>query len=668
MNHGKRSIRIALAGNANVGKSVIFNQLTGLHQHIGNWAGKTVERAEGTLHFKGHTIDVIDLPGIYSLSTSSDEESISREFIVDEKPDLVINVIDATLLERNLVFTLQLLQLDTPLIVALNEMDLVRRKGIKINIEKLKEYLGVPVIPTVAVKGTGIHELLSEALSVIEEKQRYETRESGKGKRVGRIGKKQKEAHKAARIRHGSEVEQRIEILTKVLTPCEIKYPRRFVAIKLLEGDKEITEEVRRSCLEAISTAKKLADQLERIHGHDPPTIMISERYEIARSIAGNVQEIRSPEKPLLEERLDDITTHRILGYLLMFLTLLSTFLAVFTFGGYFSGLLTTWFYGWHSGFVGTFGVGATSELLWGAFEGLIAGITIVLPFIVPFYIILHVLEDSGYINRIAFLMDRMMHKMGLHGKAFVPVILAYGCNVPACVGCRVMETKRERLLAAFVSTLIPCSARTVVILGMVGTFIGIQWALSLYALNLLIVFLLGRLAFKALPGEPTALIMEMPDYKAPRARVVLKETWFDVLEFVKIAMPIVILGGFIIKLMELGGVLEVISNALSPLIVFWLGLPALSGIALFFGILRKELTLVMLATVLGTTDFSLVMTPVQMIVFTIVVLFYVPCLATITVLTKGFGGKNAILITGFEMFFAFAIGGVALRLLTFFV
>jgi len=668
LNHGKRSIRIALAGNANVGKSVIFNQLTGLHQHIGNWAGKTVERAEGTLHFKGHTIDVIDLPGIYSLSTSSDEESISREFIVDEKPDLVINVIDATLLERNLVFTLQLLQLDTPLIVALNEMDLVRRKGIKINIEKLKEYLGVPVIPTVAVKGTGIHELLSEALSVIEEKQRYETRESGKGKRVGRIGKKQKEAHKAARIRHGSEVEQRIEILTKVLTPCEIKYPRRFVAIKLLEGDKEITEEVRRSCLEAISTAKKLADQLERIHGHDPPTIMISERYEIARSIAGNVQEIRSPEKPLLEERLDDITTHRILGYLLMFLTLLSTFLAVFTFGGYFSGLLTTWFYGWHSGFVGTFGVGATSELLWGAFEGLIAGITIVLPFIVPFYIILHVLEDSGYINRIAFLMDRMMHKMGLHGKAFVPVILAYGCNVPACVGCRVMETKRERLLAAFVSTLIPCSARTVVILGMVGTFIGIQWALSLYALNLLIVFLLGRLAFKALPGEPTALIMEMPDYKAPRARVVLKETWFDVLEFVKIAMPIVILGGFIIKLMELGGVLEVISNALSPLIVFWLGLPALSGIALFFGILRKELTLVMLATVLGTTDFSLVMTPVQMIVFTIVVLFYVPCLATITVLTKGFGGKNAILITGFEMFFAFAIGGVALRLLTFFV
>jgi len=668
LNHGRRSIRIALAGNANVGKSVIFNQLTGLHQHIGNWAGKTVERAEGTLHFKGYTIDVIDLPGIYSLSTSSDEESISREFIVDEKPDLVINVIDATLLERNLVFTLQLLQLDTPLIVALNEMDLARRKGIKINIKKLKEYLGVPVIPTVAVKGTGIHELLSEALLVIEEKQRDEARESGKGRRVGRVGRKQKRAHKAARIRHGSEVEQRIEILTKVLAPCEIKYPRRFVAIKLLEGDKEITEEVRRSCLEAVSTAKKLADQLERIHGHGPPTIMISERYEIARSIAGNVQEIRSPEKPLLEERLDDITTHRILGYLLMFLTLLSTFLAVFTFGGYFSGLLTTWFYGWHSGFVGTFGVGATSELLWGAFEGLIAGITIVLPFIVPFYIILHVLEDSGYINRIAFLMDRMMHKMGLHGKAFVPVILAYGCNVPACVGCRVMETKRERLLAAFVSTLIPCSARTVVILGMVGTFIGIQWALSLYALNLLIVFLLGRLAFKALPGEPTALIMEMPDYKAPRARVVLKETWFDVLEFVKIAMPIVILGGFIIKLMELGGVLEVISNALSPLIVFWLGLPALSGIALFFGILRKELTLVMLATVLGTTDFSLVMTPVQMIVFTIVVLFYVPCLATITVLTKGFGGKNAILITGFEMFFAFAIGGVALRLLTFFV
>jgi ferrous iron transport protein B len=256
------------------------------------------------------------------------------------------------------------------------------------------------------------------------------------------------------------------------------------------------------------------------------------------------------------------------------------------------------------------------------------------------------------------------MHKMGLHGKAFIPMMLGYGCNVPACLGCRIMETDRERLLAAFVTTLVPCAARTVVILGVVGAFLGFQWALALYAFDLVLIFLLGRLAFKALPGEPTALIMEMPDYKMPHMKTVLKQTWLRSKDFVTMAFPIIIVGSFVLKLIDVIGLTGPLSVILSPVIVGWLGLPAITGIVLVFGVLRKELTLIMLVALLGTTNLALVLTPLQMIVFTIVVMLYIPCIATITALAKEFGWKKASLISVFEVAFAIVIGGIALRLL----
>jgi ferrous iron transport protein B len=297
--------------------------------------------------------------------------------------------------------------------------------------------------------------------------------------------------------------------------------------------------------------------------------------------------------------------------------------------------------------------------------EGVIAGVTIAIPYIAPFYVILYMLEDSGYLCRIAFLMDSLMHRMGLHGKAFIPIILSYGCNVPACLGCRIMETERERLLAVFVTTLIPCAARTVIILGLVGRFLGIEWVLALYVFDLIVIFLLGRLAFKALPGEPAALIMEMPTYRIPHLKTVLKQTFFRLTEFIKIAFPLIIAGSFIIKSMEVLGLLEIISTMLSPITVAWLGLPAITGITLIFGILRKELTLIMLSTLLGTMDFSIILTPTQMIVFTIVTMFYIPCISTIAALIKEVGWKNTLLITVFEIVFAITLGGVAFRILT---
>ncbi len=639
----EKKLVIALAGNANVGKSVIFNYLTGLHQHIGNWPGKTVERAEGTLHFKGYTIDIVDLPGLYSLSTYSLEESVSRKYIAVEKPDVVINVVDASVLERNLFFTLQLIELDTPIIIALNQMDIAKRKGIEIDIEKLEKLLGIPVKSTVATKGVGIFQLLEKAVEISEK----------------RHGLKHSE------IKYGEEVEERIAKVTKMVEKNQSLYPTRYVAIKLMEGDEEIKREINKVDPQIASTAKELASELENLHGHSCSTVITSERYEVAGCIARRVQRLVPPTKPTIEERLHTLTTHEVLGYPILAFSLLIMFISIFVFGDYTSKLLASLFYGLELVCASLFGTEILGKLVWGGIiEGAIAGLTVALPYIIPFYIVLYVLEDSGHLSRIAFLMDNAMHKIGLHGKAFIPMMLGYGCNVPACLGCKIMETERERLLAAFVTTLVPCAARTVIILGLVGQFVGIQWAFSLYALDLLVIFALGKLAFRALPGEPTALIMEMHDYRLPHLKTVLKQTWFRLVEFIKIAFPLIIVGSLLIKIAEVLGLLQPIATMLSPITVLWLGLPVITGITLIFGVIRKELTLIMLATLVGTTNFAQVLTPIQMVVFTIVAMFYIPCIATIAALVKEFGWKIALFMTVFEIFFAMSLGGVAFRLL----
>ncbi|MGP3667645.1 MAG: ferrous iron transport protein B [Candidatus Bathyarchaeota archaeon] len=638
----EKKLRIALAGNANVGKSVIFNYLTGLHQHIGNWPGKTVEKAEGTLHFKGYTIDIVDLPGIYSLSTYSIEEQISRKYIVEEKPDVVINVVDASVLERNLYFTLQLMELEVPMVLALNQVDMAKKKGIEVNVKKLERLLGIPVVPTVAVKGLGIYKLLEKAIEVAEKRNVVKSS-----------------------FKFGKEVEERITKLEKMITNTSFPYPSRYTAIKLLEGDEEIEGEMMRLNPEIAATAKKLSREVEELHGHACPTVVTAERYEIAGYITREVQKLISPVKPRLGEHLHNITTHKVAGYLIMASSLLLIFYFIFTVGGCVSEFLNESFYGVETLLYNVFGVEVTGKLTWGVVEGVIAGVTIALPYIIPFYIILYFLEDSGYLSRVAFLMDNIMHKIGLHGKAFIPLILGYGCNVPACLGCRIMETQRERLLAVFVTTLVPCAARTVIILGLVGRYLGIEWALTLYIFNLTVIFILGRLAFKALPGEPTALIMEMPDYKLPHLKTVLKQTWFRLLEFVKIAFPLIVVGSFTIRLIEVFGMLEPLALILSPVTVTWLGLPMIAGITLIFGVLRKELTIIMLATLLGTTNFASIpgFGPIQMVVFTVVAMFYIPCISTIAALMKEIGWKKALLITIFEIAFAITLGGVVYRI-----
>ena len=638
---GAGTLKVALAGNANVGKSVIFNQLTGLHQHVGNWPGKTVERAEGTLSFGGYIIDVIDLPGIYSLSTYSIEELISREYIAVEHPDVIINIIDASVLERNLFFTLQLLELEPRMVVALNQVDVAEGKGIRIDAGRLSELLGVPVIPTVATKNIGLRELMAKVVEVAREEWKRTTT-----------------------IMYGPEIERCIGELTEEVGGVETPYPPRWVAIKLLEGD----DEVRRMIYRLAPTIEELVDRLireiEEIHGHDASSIIASERYSVANRIAAEAQTHMVPRRTLAD-RLDEVTSHPVLGYVIMGAIVLAVFYGIFTFGDYMSAIIGGVFEVLRAIYEAGFGSGLVSSFVWyGLIEGIVAGITIALPYIVPFYVALSVLEDSGYLARIAFLMDSAMHRIGLHGKGFIPMMLGFGCNVPACLGCRIMETERERLICAFTASLVPCAARSIVIMGLVAEYVGFEWAMALYLIDFALIFALGRVAFKVVPGEPMGLIMEMPPYRSPTLQVTASRTWFKLKDFVYTAFPIMVAGNLVIHLADLVGLLDVVEGILSPITVWWLGLPAATGVVLIFGILRKELTLILLASLMGTSNFARVLTPTQMFVFAFVVMIYIPCIATIAVLVKEFGYKRAALISLTEVGFAIALGGILLRIL----
>jgi len=641
-----KKIKIALAGNANVGKSVIFNALTGLNQHVGNWPGKTVEIFSGNLEFEGWKIEIVDLPGIYSFSTYSIEEEVTREFIVKEKPDVVVNVVDANALERNLYFTLQLLELTDNVVLVLNQMDVVAKRGAVIDVKKLAEILGVPVIPAIATQGKGLTEIVRAAIQIAQH------------------GKKRRKS-----LRYGYEIEKRIEKLAKFIEGYGIPYPPRFTAIRLLEHDTQIWSTAEKIDRRIITAAQILRNEIFEIHKENAETVLATERFGLCASITTRVMQ-RGRARHGIAEKLDYFTTHRVYGYAFLILVLSGIFVGVFYIGSLIAEGMDMLFESLSNVYFTSFGSSELAKILW---DGLIAGgiggaLSVVIPFVLPFYIFLSILEDSGYLARAAFLMDGLMHRIGLHGKAFIPLILGYGCNVPACIGCRIMETERERTLAAFLSTLIPCSARTVVILGVVGVFMGIHWALLLYLLNIIIVFAIGKVASKYLPGTGTGLIMEIPELRKPEMHVVLKQSWHRVRDFLIIAMPIIIAGSVIIAVLNSLGYLSIVNRALSPVVVWWLGLPAVVGFTLIFGILRKELTVVMLAAFLGTTNFASVLTPVQMLVFTIVVMFYVPCIATIAALWKELGWKKALAITVFEIGFALVLGGIVFRVLALFM
>jgi len=635
-----KKLNVVLAGQANVGKSVIFNYLTGLHQHIGNWPGKTVEKAEGTLWYKDYFIDLLDLPGIYSLSTYSIEEIISREYIAFQKPDFIINVVDATHLERNLIFTLQLLEMERPMVLALNMVNLLKEKGLEIDFKKLEEFLGIPVVPVVAINGKGLTQVLDRGIELV------------------------KQNFKPKSLKYGKELEEILENLILTLKDLDLPYPKRWLALKLLEKDQKIEGLIKNKRPKILEKVKELSLELERLHGEDSSIIVAHERCNLVFQIVNETVKITKPKKLSFNEKLDNLTSHKIWGYPIMVTILALMFISVFKFGNLISLFFENLTSGWQEIWQTVLGTSMWSSLGWTIIESALSLISLALPYIIPFYLFLFFLEDWGYLARVAFLTDNLMHKIGIHGKGCIPLILGFGCNVPACLSCRIMETQRERFITGFLVTFVPCSATTVIIMGLVGKFVGISWALILYLFAFLIILILGKLVSKILSGESVELIMEMPDYKTPNLKTVILQTWFRLKEFIFIAGPLVIISGLIITALHQTDYTLKIAEFLSPITVKWLGLPAITGSLLIFGILRKELILLILATLLGTTNFSQVLSQHQMIVLSLVSMFYIPCVATIAALGKEFGWKKSLGVTVFKVIFAITVGGIVSRLL----
>ena len=637
-------ITIALAGNANVGKSVIFNYLTGSDQVVGNWPGKTVDRAEGNIHYKGQKIHIIDLPGIYSFSTFSMEEIVSREYIANEKPDVVVNVLDASVLERNLFFTLQLMEMEVPMVLCVNQMDIALQKGFQIDTEKLEKALGVPVIPTVAIRGEGLQKLVKTAIDVANDKTTSKFH-----------------------MEYGGEVEKVVKQLQTFLESenIDIGYSNRWVAIKLLENDPEINKQVASLSKRAIQFSNHLALELEQIHDEPSFSIIASERYALANRIAAGAQK-RGDYKVTLSEKLDKILIHPLYGYFTSALVILGLLVWTFVLGNFLSQIITNIMSFFQP--VDPALSGPVFAVLWnGAFGGFVAGITLIVPFVIPFYILLSYIENSGLITRVAFMMDSFMQKIGLHGKALIPLILGYGCSVPAIDSTKILETRRERLLAAFAITFAPCSARTIIILSLVAIFVSIWWALALYVLDILIIFVMGKIALKAMPGESTGLIMEMHSLRLPNSSVILKQTWNRTKSLTYMVFPIFIIGSALIQLFYVLGVLEPISNFMAPLTVSWLGLPAFAGILLIVGVVRKEFVLLTLVSFVGT-NLALALTPVQFIVLALIGMLYIPCLSTISILIREFGVKAAGVICTANLVTAVVVGGIVAHLLSLFM
>ncbi|TFG12613.1 MAG: ferrous iron transport protein B [Promethearchaeota archaeon] len=650
-------INIALAGNPNVGKSVIFNQLTGLSQTIGNWPGKTVEKLEGHLDFLGYHFNIVDLPGIYSLSTYSLEEIVSREYIVSENVDLIINVIDATNLERNLFLTFQLLELKVPMILAINQMDILRKRNIELDFDELENLFKLPVLPVVAVHGIGVHELLERAIEIIESYKDIDY----KFPDITDISS------------FGKEIETKLQILISEINDnyphvMDYKYPARFLAIKMLEKDEEILNLINNieNVEPLLAKTTQFITDLEDYHGEDINSIISSEIYNNINQLVEKVITIKKKKemkRRSFADKMDHLTTHSFWGYIILFLVIFGIYSFTSAIGNFLGTIIDDVFSLWTESIYLSFGEeNLLVKILWdggvGGFIGAVAG---VLVYVIPFFFTIEILQDSGYLPRAAFLMDKIMHVLGVHGKTIIPMILGFGCNVPACAGCRIMETKREKKISIALTSLIPCAAVMTVVFGLVGRYLGLGWVLLLFLINLLVILIVGRILNKTMPGTCTELIMEMHEYRKPNYKVIFKQTWLRSKEFIFKALPIIILFGISLEIILMFNVLEPINAILSPITFFWLGLPAITGVFLIYGIIRKELTLVLLALFAENLGIAIniFLSPIQMITFSLVTMLYIPCFATIIVIAKQTSWKYALQITLLEISLALLIGGI---------
>lgn len=650
----KTEITIALAGNPNVGKSSIFNQLTGMGVVTANYPGKTVEVNLATTEIDGREVGIVDLPGTYALGAVSDDQWVARQAVLDSHPDAVVMVVDATNLARNLYMVLQFLDLELPLVLALNLVDQSQRNGIEIDTAKLSQLTGTAVIPTVATRGQGLEEVMLAAL------------QAAKG-----------EIEAGKPLRYGKDVDEAISALTLTIEEHLGAEPLgltpRALAILLLEEDEEFEGLVRGLPAgdAVLQQASALGQEIASRHGETPPLRLARERHGLAGAITDQVQNVDHRRVPAIE-RFWRYTTSPVIGIPIM----LAVLAALFAFLFFIGNLLSTLFTEFWSLLVSPLIDGAiflaighnliSRILIWGADAGISAALAVAIPYILTFYFLLSLVEDTGYLNSVAFLTDRIMHKFGLHGRSIIPLVAGAGCNVPAIIGTRVLTTKRERTIASALVTMVPCSARTAVILGAVALYTGWQPAVALYVIILGLIAVVGVGLNRVMPGQPTGLVMEMFPFRLPSLRAIAKKTWFRFRDFTFVALPIVLGGSLVLGALYETGAMWYLTGPLSPLVEWWLGLPAVAGLALIFAILRKELALQLLVAMAvvqygaGAGNLLHFMNAGQIFVYALVNTIYIPCVATISVLGKELGWSRTVAITLLTISLAVLLGGAA--------
>jgi ferrous iron transport protein B len=648
-------LHIALAGNPNTGKSTIFNALTGAHQHVGNWPGVTVEKKTGRFTYNDQEIEVTDLPGTYGLSAYSIDERIARDFLVKNKPDVTVIVVDSTNLERNLYLATSILELGGKIVLDLNMSDMAESKNIIIDTSKIGKIFHCQVVRTDAFHGRGIKEL-KEAI--------VNTAHSDKKTRFF--------------IDYSEDVEKEIPKIEKMLE-SESLYPARFLATRLLEGDQEIVNFLRENGENhVVEESLHIARHLERKFGYDMETWMIERRYDFIEGVLKEcVKENKSSAKELTSsDKVDKILTNRFLGIPIFLVVMWATFEATFTIGGWLADYVDI-FFTWLSEITAA-GMGAVQAPTWLISlltDGIIGGVGTVLVFlpnIMILFLAIAILEDSGYMARAAFVMDKLMHAIGLHGKSFIPMIIGFGCNVPAIMSTRTLSSEKDRILTILINPFMSCSARLPIYILFTSIFFKSHQGLivfSLYLLGIVVAILSAKILKPIFFRHETApLIMELPPYRLPTMKVSIIHMWERSSAFLKKAGTVIVVG--VVLVWFLSSFPTSAEYASQQTLIGHLGMflapifkPAGFGfwqaaVSLFFGVIAKETVVGTMGTLFGGAGKLAItlpnfFTPLSAYSFMIMSLLYIPCIATIGAIYKETNWKWAL----FSVLYSLLVG-----------
>lgn len=704
----RRTINVALVGNPNCGKTSLFNIASGAHEHVGNYSGVTVDAKEGFFDFQGYHFRIVDLPGTYSLSAYTPEELYVRKHIIEETPDVIINVADSSNLERNFYLTTQLIDMNVRMVIALNMYDELESSGNKLDYIKLSQLIGVPMIPTVCRRGEGIDQLFHVIIGIYEGGDFL----SQKGEIRSEILEDLRDWHKTyvpdhefgshkeeedarprgymrhIHINHGPELERSIEEVKKAISQNEDirhKYSTRFLSIKLLENDKEIENFI--STLpngkEIIAIRNKETLRIRKVMNEDSEQAITDAKYGF---ITGALKETFTDnhlEKEQTTRVIDSIVTHRIWGYPIFFLFLYIMFVGTFVLGDYpMQGI--EWLVDQLGNLIrNNMAEGPLKDLLIDGIIGGVGGVIVFLPNILILYFFISILEDSGYMARAAFIMDKIMHRMGLHGKSFIPLIMGFGCNVPAIMATRTIEDRKSRLITMLVNPLMSCSARLPIYLVMIGAFFpncASFMLLCIYTAGILLAVIMARIFSKFLvKGEDSPFVMELPPYRMPTSKSIMRHTWEKGAQYLKKMGGIIMIASIIIWFLgyypqhdayesvaeqQKNSYIGQIGKAIEP-VIKPLGFDWKLGIGLISGVGAKELvvsTLGVLYTNEGDVENvnlsnRIPITPLVALAYMLFVLIYFPCIATFAAIKQESGSwKWAIFTAGYTTGLAWLI------------